>query len=115
MDKDFILYKLKQIELSGKFYHAIKALYKTSKNSVQINNVASEWFNVTNGVRRGYSLAPALFSIYLNDLATVIKDFNVGVPVADICISYVYASICWWHSSFWPLMKKTTIHGKCCW
>ena len=51
-----MLYKLRKIELSGKFFHAINALYKTSKSSVQINNVASEWFDVTNWVRQGDSL-----------------------------------------------------------
>ena len=78
-----MLYKLRKIELSGKFFHAINALYKTSKSSVQINNVASEWFDVTNWVRQGDSLSPTLFSIYLNDLTTEIKYLNVGVPVAD--------------------------------
>ena len=36
VDRDFMLYKLRKIGLSGKLYHAIKALYKTSKSSVQI-------------------------------------------------------------------------------
>ena len=73
--------------LTGKFYHAIKALYKTSKSSVQINSVASESFYVTNRGRQGDSLPITLFSIYLNDLATEIKYLNMGIPVADICIS----------------------------
>ena len=82
-----MLYKLRKIGSSVKFYHAVKALYKTSKSSVQINNVATEWSDVTNGVHQGYSLSPTLFSIYLNDLATEIEDLNVGVPVTDMCIS----------------------------
>ena len=82
-----MIYKLREIGLSGKFYQAVISLYKTSKSSVQINNVASEWFDVTNGVRQGDSLSPTLFSFYLNDLATEIKDLNVGAPVADMCIS----------------------------
>ena len=87
VDRDFMLYKLRKIGLSGKFYHAVKALYKTSKSSVQIKNVATEWFDVTNGVHQGDSLSPTLFSICLNDLAMEIKDLNVGFPVADMCIS----------------------------
>ena len=43
VDRDFMLYKLRKIVSSGKYYHAVKALYKTSKSSVQINNVATEW------------------------------------------------------------------------
>ena len=77
---------LKKNGLTGKFYHAIKALYKTSKSSVQINSMASESFYVTNRVRQGDSLPITLFSIYLNDLATEIKYRNMGIPVADICI-----------------------------
>ena len=50
-------------------------------------HIKTERFDVTNGVRQGDSLSPTLFSIYLNDLATEIKDLNVGVPVADMCIS----------------------------
>ena len=38
-------------------------LKKHSTCSVQINNVAREWFDVTNGVRQGDSLSPTLFSI----------------------------------------------------
>ena len=43
--------------------------------------------DVTNGLGQCDSLSPTLFSIYLNDLATEIKYLNVGVHVADICIS----------------------------
>ena len=87
VDRDYMLYKLRKIGLSGKFYHAIKALYKASKSSVQINNVVSKWFDVTNEVRQGDSFSPTLFSIYLNDLVTEMNDLNAGVAVADICIT----------------------------
>ena len=67
----------------------LNIIERISKSSVQINNVATEWFDVTNGVRQGDSLSPTLFSIiiYLNDLSTEVKDLNVGVPVADMCLS----------------------------
>ena len=87
MDRDFLLYKLRNIGISGKFYHAVKALYQNSKSRVQLNNLATEWFDVTNGVRQGDSLSPTLFSIYLNDLAEEIKSLNAGVNAGDACIS----------------------------
>ena len=111
VDRDFMLYKLRKIGFSGKFYHAVNALYKTSKSSVQINNVATELFDVTNGIRQSDSLSSTLFSIYLNDLATEIKDLNMGVPVADICISLLlYAD----YIVLFAPDEKTTIHVKCC-
>ena len=40
------------------------------------------------GARQGDNLSATLFSIYLNDLTTELKDFNLGIILGDmhICI-----------------------------
>ena len=80
VDRDFLLYELRNIGISVKFDHAVKALYQNSKSCIQLNIVASKWFDVTNGVRQGDSLSPTLISIHLNDLAEEIKSLNTLRP-----------------------------------
>ena len=38
-DKEFLLYKLRQIGVPGNFYFAVKALYGDTKSCVKINNM----------------------------------------------------------------------------
>ncbi len=42
---------------------------------------------MTSGARQGDDLSPTFFSIFINDLATGIKDMNIGVPIGDEQIS----------------------------
>ena len=48
----------------------------------------TDWFKTNYGVKQGDNLSPTLFSIYLNDLATELKDMKLGTMLGDmhICI-----------------------------
>ena len=87
VDREFLLYKLRQIGVTGNFYFAVKALYRDTKSCVKINNMYTEWFQVNNGVRQGDSMSPTLFSLFINDLATDVKDLELGVKVGGQDIS----------------------------
>ena len=87
VDREALLYKLRNLGIVGNFYHTIRALYTGAKSCVQVNEKLTDWFNVDSGVRQGDSLSPTLFSLFLNDLATEIKELDVGIMVAGMCLS----------------------------
>ena len=83
VDRDLLLYKLRNNGITGNFYHAIKSLYTKTQSCVQLNDKVTNWFPVEQGVRQGDSLSPTLFSLYLNDLAVEIKDLGAGVKLGN--------------------------------
>ena len=87
VDRDALLYKLRNIGISGNFYYAIKSLYANAKSCVRVNDKVTTWFDVTSGVRQGDSLSPTLFSVFLNDLAQEIKDTDSGVMISGLVLS----------------------------
>ena len=87
VDREFLLYKLRQIGVNGNFYHAIKSLYSNTRSCVQVNDKLTDWFDVKTGVRQGDSLSPTLFSIFLNDLAEEIKSLDAGIMVGGLILS----------------------------
>ena len=87
VDRDFLLFKLRKLGIDGNFYNAIKALYSNSRSSIKINDKLTDGFDIKSGVRQGDSLSPTLFALFLNDLATDIKDIDAGILVGGICLS----------------------------
>ena len=88
IDRDMLLYKiLFQFGISGKLYGAIKSLYSFPEAGIKINNYKTDYFPITCGVKQGYNLSPTLFSMFLNDLATGIKELNLGVDVDGCNVS----------------------------
>ena len=47
----------------------------------------SVYFTASNGVRQGGILSPRLFSLYIDDLSTLLADTQVGCYVDTICYS----------------------------
>ena len=88
INRDMLLYKiLFQFGISGKLYGAIKSLYSFSEACIKINNYKTDYFPLTCGVKQGDNLSPTLFSMFLNDLATGIKELNLGVDVDGCNVS----------------------------
>ena len=53
-------------------------MYINQKIQVKWNNVLSNQYSISDGVKQGGCLSPTLFSIYLNDLIGVLRSFNIG-------------------------------------
>ena len=76
--------------IDGKFYFAIKSLYRQTSSCVKPNNILSSSFNTISGVRQGDNLSPTLFNIFINDLSNELKTLNVGVHIGpDIMLSHL--------------------------
>ena len=53
-------------------------MYINQKIYVTWNNVLSNQYSISNGVKQGGCLSPTLFSIYSNDLINVLRSSNIG-------------------------------------
>ena len=87
VDRICLWYKLQRIGLQGKMLKAIQSLYNNVECAVRLNGMLSNWFKVPNGVKQGCLLSPALFAIFVNDLACEIKDLQCGINLGDNQIS----------------------------
>ena len=85
VDRDFLMYKLAEIGITGNIYRSVKAVYMSPVSCVNVNGRLTDWFEVGSGVRQGDSLSPTLFSVFINDLAKEISDMKLGVKFALIC------------------------------
>ena len=52
-------------------------MYINQKIQVKWNDVLSNQYSISNGVRQGGCLSSTLFSIYLNDLIDVLRSSNI--------------------------------------
>lgn len=88
VDRNLLQYKLQLNGIDGYMYNAIASLYTDTESCVSINGYLTNWFNCANGVRQGDNLSPTLFSIFINDLATEVKEPNKIVQMNNekICL-----------------------------
>ena len=82
-----MLYRFLEYGINGKFYDAVKGIYRRAFCAVKINGILSEWFESTMGTKQGDNLSPNCFSLYLNPLLTELKSSGKGVSVKNDIIS----------------------------
>ena len=88
VSRDLLLYKLNtSFNVHGRLFNTLENIYSKSTAQIRINSLLTEEFNVTSGVKQGDIISPLLFSMYLNDLATGIKDLNCGVDINSLNVS----------------------------
>ena len=83
IDRDILFRKLLDLGISGNMYKAIVSLYDEMKCCVRINDFHTEWFEVKCGLKQGCSLSTLWFNLYIIDLITHIKAFDVGIDIGD--------------------------------
>ena len=79
VERNYLLYKLAKIGINGKMYRAIAALYSNPRSCVVLNSHETDYFECPIGVKQGDCLSPTLFAIFINDLASEIKNLNIGI------------------------------------
>ena len=82
VDRSLLFFKLSQIGICGPMYNAIAALYSNPRSRIILNEHKTDYFDCPIGVKQGDCLSPTLFSIFINDLATEIKQSGIGVDIS---------------------------------
>ena len=72
--------------IDGKLYFLLKSIYANTEACVNINGQNTAWFKTKTGVMQGDCLSPTLFNLFINDLATQLKDMNIGIKIKDTTI-----------------------------
>ena len=80
VNRDLLLNKILANGIDSKVFLAIKSLYSYTEACVKLpGGLYTDWFQTSFGVKQGDTLSPTLFSVFLNDLATIINDLIAGV------------------------------------
>ena len=76
INRDLLFYRLLSYNIDGKIFKAIKSLYKDTVSTVKINDYITEYFAVLYGFKQGDNLSPTLFNLFINNLASQIKELH---------------------------------------
>ena len=60
-------------------YNAISSLYSNPRSRVILNDYETDYFDFPIGVKQGDNLSPTLFAIFINNLASEIKESNISI------------------------------------
>ena len=69
---------LREVGVVGKMWRALKNIYVKVESGVVVNEERTEWFELHTGVRQGCILSPTLFAIFIDGLATLVKECTKG-------------------------------------
>ena len=87
VQRDCLWYKLMSVGIKGKILKALQSFYTNVQCAVKINDYFTPLIAVSQGVKQGCKLSPTLFSLYINDLASDIKQMNLGVDIDELQLS----------------------------
>ena len=84
--------RLWEMGVRGKAWRVLRSLYSDLRSSVLVEGEPSEDAPLLQGVRQGCPLSPILFSCYINNLVSRLKENGYGVDIGDrdLC-SLLYA------------------------
>lgn len=89
IDRDLLLFTIYDNGVCGKMYFAIKSLYLKTRACVRVNELHTDWFDTTRGVRQGDSMSTTLFSIYINSLSKELNQIDSGIKIGSRHITHL--------------------------
>ena len=87
ISRPLLFYRLLQYNIDGRMYKALKSLYTHTQSCIQLNDMFTDWFSVSSGVKQGDNVSPTLFALYINELAKEINGLNLGVKFGNVKLS----------------------------
>ena len=79
--RDALMYKLKSMGISGRFFACLKNMYSNSKTRIKLIQRLSKTIDVTIGTEQGHPLSPELFKMFVHDLSTKLEELdNISLP-----------------------------------
>ena len=81
--RPFILKKLFDYNIGGKFYSVIKNMLISSQACVKMPSSVSQYFAMSLGIKQGDPMSPTIFNIFLNDLADEIGGVTNSPPLLN--------------------------------
>ena len=73
--------RLREVGIVGRMWRALKNIYVKVESSVVVNEQRTDWFELKTGVRQGCILSPTLFAIFIDGLATLVKQCTKGAKL----------------------------------
>ena len=79
--------RLREVGVEGRMWRVLKNVYVKVESSVVVNEERTEWFELYTGVRQGCILSPTLFAIFIDGLATWVKQRSLGAKFGPVELS----------------------------
>ncbi len=84
--------KLRQRGIPNSILRILTYWYANQSMQIKWGNCVSDSFRVSNGVRQGSLLSPALFNVYMNELSEELSDCRTGCMLGNTTVNhYMYA------------------------
>ncbi len=84
--------KLRQRGIPNSILRILTYWFANQSMQIKWGNCVSDSFRVSNGVRQGSLLSPALFNVYMNELSEELSDCRTGCMLGNTTVNhYMYA------------------------
>ena len=82
--RDALLWRLKEIGVTGRFFDCLEYMYKNSNARLKMAGKLSNKIPVETGTEQGHTLSPELFKIYVHSLSERLNNLdNLDCPILD--------------------------------
>ena len=86
--RDGLMSKLKEAIGSGTIWHVLNNWYRDDRSCIYLEGTRSSWWTNLLGVKQGDILSPLLYSLFISDIVSALRERRLGVTVNGklICI-----------------------------
>ena len=89
VDRDRLWGKLESMGIQEGFLDILKEIYRDVKCQVKVNEDISRQLSVGRGLRQGCVLSTTLFSLFIDDIGSSLKDNSRGVDLGNSKMSHL--------------------------